>query len=50
MSFQVSKFVGNVTNVPKIENIGAKKTPLLELNLAANAVAHTKAGDTTNAT
>jgi len=37
MSFHVDRFVGNVTNTPEIREIGAKNTPLLELNLAANA-------------
>lgn len=37
MSFQIKQFVGNVTNVPEIKEIGTKGTHLLELNLAANA-------------
>lgn len=37
MSFQIKSFVGNVTNEPEVKLIGAKQTPLKELNLAANA-------------
>ena len=42
MSFHVDRFVGNLTNVPELKEIGAKNTPLLELNLAANATRKNK--------
>jgi len=49
-----AQFTGNVTNVPEIKQVGAKNTPLKELNIAVNhdkknkdTGEYEKTGDTT---
>ena len=49
-----AQFTGNVTNVPEIKQVGAKNTPLKELNIAINhdkknrdTGEYEKTGDTT---